>query len=75
MGAGAQHFNIGQDGLSKVKLHFPILQEQQKIAALLRLIDERIATQNKIIEDLKKLKSALADKLYSSTHIYPEQNH
>lgn len=67
MGAGAQHFNIGQDGLSKVKLHFPILQEQQKIAALLRLIDERIATQNKIIEDLKKLKSALADKLYSST--------
>lgn len=47
MGAGAQHFNIGQDGLSKVKLHFPILQEQQKIAALLRLIDERITTQTK----------------------------
>ena len=56
MGAGAQHFNIGQDGLSKVKLHFPILQEQQKIAALLRLIDERITTQNKIIEDLNNIK-------------------
>ena len=66
MGAGAQHFNIGQDGLSKVKLHFPVLQEQQKIAALLRLIDERITTQNKIIEDLKRLKSAIIDKLYSS---------
>ena len=66
MGAGAQHFNIGQDGLSKVKLHFPILQEQQKIAALLRLIDERIATQNKIIEDLKKLKSALYQEMFGS---------
>ena len=55
MGAGAQHFNIGQDGLSKVKLHFPILQEQQKIADLLRLINERISTQNKIIEKYKSL--------------------
>ena len=63
MGAGAQHFNIGQDGLSKVKLHFPILQEQQKIASVLQLIDERIAAQNKIIEDLKKLKSSIIEIL------------
>ena len=63
MGAGAQHFNIGQDGLSKVKLHFPILQEQQKIAALLRLIDERIATQNKIIEKLETLIKGITDVL------------
>ena len=55
MGAGAQHFNIGQDGLSKVRLHFPVLQEQHKIATLLRLIDERISTQNKIIEKLETL--------------------
>ena len=66
MGAGAQHFNIGQDGLSKVKLHFPILQEQQKIADLLRLINERISTQNKIIEDWKKLKSAIYQKIFES---------
>lgn len=52
--------------MSKVKLHFPILQEQQKIAALLRLIDERITTQNKIIEDLNKLKSAIIEKLFCS---------
>ena len=66
MGAGAQHFNIGQEGLSKVKLYFPILQEQHKIASLLQLIDERIATQNKIIEDLKKLKSAIYQELFSN---------
>ena len=65
MGAGAQHFNIGQDGLSKVKLHFPILQEQQKIADLLRLINERISTQNKIIEDLKRLKSAISKQVFA----------
>ena len=63
MGAGAQHFNIGQEGLNKVKLHFALLDEQKKIARLLSLLDERIATQNKIIEDLKKLKSAISKKL------------
>lgn len=63
MGAGAQHFNIGQDGLSKVKLHFPILQEQQKIADLLRLINERISTQNKIIEKLETLIKGIIDVL------------
>ena len=55
MGAGAQHFNIGQDGLSKISLCFPLMEEQNKIARLLSLIDERIATQNKIIEKLQSL--------------------
>ena len=40
-------------------------KEQIKISKLLMLLDERIATQNKIIEDLKKLKSAIIEKLYS----------
>ena len=64
MGAGAQHFNIGQEGLSKVLLNFPSIEEQTKIASLLHLLDERIATQSKLIEDLKKLKSAIIEKLY-----------
>lgn len=64
MGAGAQHFNIGQEGLSKISLSFPSVKEQEKIANLLSLIDERIATQNKIIEDLKKLKSAIYQNLF-----------
>ena len=41
----------------------PCLQEQKKIGKFLSLLDERIATQNKIIEDLKKLKSAISKKL------------
>ncbi|WP_394354583.1 restriction endonuclease subunit S [Bacteroides thetaiotaomicron] len=66
MGAGAQHFNIGQEGLSKISLYFPSIEEQRKIAEFLSLIDERIATQNKIIEDLKKLKSAIRKKVFVS---------
>ena len=66
MGAGAQHFNIGQEGLSKVKLHFANIEEQKKIGKMLSLLDERIATQNKIIEDLKKLKSAISEKLFKA---------
>ena len=64
-GAGAQHFNIGQDGLSKVYLDIPSIQEQEKIAKLLECIDDRIATQNKIIEDLNKLKSAISKHLFT----------
>ena len=64
-GAGAQHFNIGQDGLSKVCLNIPSIQEQEKIAKLFECIDTRIATQNKIIEDLKKLKSAISKQVFA----------
>ena len=41
-------------------------KEQIKISKLLMLLDERIATQNKIIEDLKKLKSAIVEKVFCS---------
>ena len=63
-GAGAQHFNIGQDGLSKVQVMLPDSKEQNRIAALFALLDERIALQSKLIEDLKKLKSAIVEMLY-----------
>ena len=63
-GAGAQHFNIGQDGLSKVCLNIPSIQEQEKIAKLFECIDTRIATQNKIIDKLQSLINGLNDSLY-----------
>ena len=73
MGAGAQHFNIGQEGLNKVKLHFALLDEQKKIARLLSLLDERIATQNKIIDKLQSLIKGIAQhwiKNITSRSIY-----
>ena len=62
-GAGAQHFNIGQDGLSKVCLNIPSIQEQEKIAKLFECIDTRIATQNKIIYKLKSLIRGIAQNM------------
>ena len=53
--------------MDKYAFSIPTNTEQRKIAKFLSMLDERIRLQNKIIEDLKKLKSALADKLYSST--------
>ena len=62
-GAGAQHFNIGQEGLSSVSLYFPSKQEQKKIAELFELLDQRIAIQNKVIEKYESLIKALAHEI------------
>ena len=63
MGAGAQHFNIGQEGLSKVKLPFACIDEQNKIAKILYLLDKRISLQNKIIEKIQTLIKGIAHKV------------
>jgi len=58
--------SLSKDTIEKIKVHIPQIKEQQKISRLILLLDERIATQNKIIEDLKKLKSAISKKLLSN---------
>ena len=58
-GAGAQHFNIGQDGLSKVSLFVPSAKEQDRIAQLLNAIDKRIEVQSGLIEKLESLISGI----------------
>ena len=57
--------SLSKDTIEKIKIKIPGLEEQNKIAKLMFALDERIATQNKIIEDLKKLKSAIIEKHYS----------
>lgn len=49
--------------LKKVRIPFGNQLEQKKIENFLCCIDERITTQNKIIEDLKKLKSAIVEMI------------
>ena len=58
--------SLSKDTIEKIKVHIPKIEEQQKISRLMSLLDERIATQNKIIEDLKKLKSAISERLFKS---------
>ena len=57
---------ITSDELQKIRVFIPKNKdEQNKISNLLTLLDERIVTQNKIIEDLKKLKSAISKYLFA----------
>ena len=60
---------ITSDELQKIRVFIPKNKdEQNKISNLLTLLDERIVTQNKIIDDLKKLKSAISlNVLHSDT--------
>ncbi len=57
--------SLSKDTIEKIKIKIPGLEEQNKIAKLMFALDERIATQNKIIEDLKKLKSAISKLLFA----------
>ena len=56
---------IYNDDLRNLKLSYPQIEEQKKISRLLFLLDERIATQSKVIEDLKKLKCAIIETVYN----------
>ena len=58
--------SLSKDTIEKIKVFIPQLDEQRKISEMLSVIDERIATQNKIIEDLKKLKSAIYQEIFSN---------
>ena len=62
--AGGVVQNISSDLVNSVYISIPSLDEQRKIAGLLSLIDERIATQNKIIDKLKSLIKGLNNHLY-----------
>ena len=61
---GVSVVHLYGEHLKNIKTINPSLNEQKKIANLLSLLDERISTQNKIIEDLKKLKSAISKHLF-----------
>ena len=60
--------SISTSDLRQIRVNIPNKNEQLKIQRFLSLIEKRIEVQNKIIEDLKKLKSAIVDKLYSSVN-------
>ena len=61
---------LSKSNFEKLPNYTTSRNEQDKIGYFLNLLDERIATQNKIIEDLKKLKSAIIDK----TFCYPNES-
>ena len=61
---GSTRFNVGQDILSSIKLLFPILKEQQKIANFLTAIDNRIQTLEKKETLLEQYKKGVMQKIF-----------
>ncbi|MQP10185.1 restriction endonuclease subunit S [Segatella copri] len=63
---GTKQQNLSYDILEKFHIAYPSQDEQDKLIQFISLLDERIATQSKLIEDLKKLKSAIIDYAINS---------
>ncbi|MQN75200.1 restriction endonuclease subunit S [Segatella copri] len=62
---GTKQQNLSYDILEKFHIAYPSQDEQDKLIKFISLLDERIATQSKLIEDLKKLKSAISKLLFT----------
>ena len=62
---GTKQQNLSYDILEKFHIAYPSQDEQDKLIKFISLLDERIATQSKLIEDLKKLKSAIIEIEYT----------
>ena len=60
---GVSVVHLYGENLKAIKVNSPELAEQNKISSLLCLIDQRISTQNKIINKLESLIKGLGDSL------------
>ena len=64
---GSTFLEISANEVRKIKTFIPNLEEQSKVSSLLSLIDERIATQIKIIEKLESLIRGIVETHYSQS--------
>ena len=71
MSARSGQPGINAKELKEFNVYFPSKHTQDKITDFLLLIDKRIDTQSKIIEDLQTLKISICDKVFEDT-TYPE---
>ena len=65
---GTKQQNLSYDILEKFHIAYPSQDEQDKLIKFISLLDERIASQSKLIEDLKKLKSAIIENVFDDKH-------
>ena len=58
---------LSMENVRKFKMHFPSIEEQSKISAFLEIIEQRIEIQNKVIEDLRRVKKALCELFFDES--------
>ena len=66
---GTKIYSINSKNFSECYIGIPSKEEQKKIADLFRLIDERIATQNKVIDKLQSLIKGICNKLLANNGV------
>ena len=60
---GTKQQNLSYDIISQFKISYPSKKEQKKLEDFISLLDERLATQNKIIEKMESLINGIYDKV------------
>ena len=65
-GEGGVRVYLFYPNFARIRMSIPKIEEQKKIAKLLNLIDERIATQNKIIDKLQSLIKGISSRIFTS---------
>ena len=65
-GEGGVRVYLFYPNFARIRMSIPNIEEQKKIAKLLNLIDERIATQNKIIDKLQSLIKGISSRIFTS---------
>ena len=63
---GVSVVHLYGENLKQIRVYHPAIEEQKKLAEFIALLDERIATQNKIIEKLETLIKALSATVFNS---------
>ena len=66
---GGTMVHITKGNMEKRAISYPSINEQKKIAKLLSLLDERISTQNKIIDKLQSLIKGLNQRVFTNSGI------
>lgn len=73
-GEGGVRVYLFYPNFARIRMSIPKIEEQKKIAKLLNLIDERIATQNKIIDKLQSLIKGICNNYFEKLSVQEKAN-
>jgi type I restriction enzyme S subunit len=71
-GSGREGLNF--ENIKNIEIFLPSVQEQNKISSFLSLLEERIITQRKIIQNLKTLMKGLSKEIFAQQLRFKDEN-